>query len=80
MQGLSQPSPPSLPRTIRAHAYQILQWAKGQNFSANFEHCGGLYNASPKGVHGLVPGTCACVALYDKGAFADVIKDLEIGR
>ena len=35
---------------------------------------------APQRSHTLIPGTCAYVTLYDKENFADVIKDLKMGR
>ena len=35
---------------------------------------------APKDVHAPIPRTCDYVTLHDKGDFADVIKDLEMGR
>lgn len=35
---------------------------------------------TPKVIHVLIPGTCEYATLHGKRDFADIIKDLELGR
>ena len=73
---MSQSSLPSPTRIYSAYAHQTLKCGRteGKIPQICFEHCGALRNASPKGIHVLVPGTWEYVAMYDKGVFADVMK------